>query len=161
MEPMDKEVSVIAVVIVTIVLVFVILQPIIPTNSEKFSEIGVLGPNQTIANYPKDITAANNTFTLFGYIGNHEGAVEYYHYVALLGNNNTVVTNTTSATAPVLETYSYVLGDGQNVTFPISLTIKTSGENMKLIFELWDYDQSSDAFVYTGLWNQLWINATI
>jgi uncharacterized membrane protein len=157
---MDKEVAAIGLVIITILTVYVIVQPIIPTNNQKFSEIGILGPQRSIANYPTLLTPANNSFTLYGYIGNHKGTVEFYRYVTKIGNASTFVSNTTSANAPILITYSYVLDDGQNITFPIHLTISETGLRLKLIFELWDYNSTIASFVYTGLWNQLWINAT-
>jgi uncharacterized membrane protein len=157
---MDKEVAAIALGIVTILSVFLILQPIIPSTGEKFSELGVLGPTQTIGGYPTDITPSNNTLTLYAYIGNHAGTVELYQYVAKLGTNATIVSNTTAANAPVLTTYSYVLDNGQNTTFPIHLTIPVTGITLRLIFELWYYDTTNSSFVYTGLYNQLWINET-
>lgn len=156
---MDKETSVIALAIVTILLVFVAVQPLIPYNSEQFSELGTLGPQKTIANYPTTLTV-NQNFLLYGYIGNHQGTVEYYTLFVKLGNVNTIISNTTSSNAPVLSTYSYVLNNGQNTTFPMNLSIGQNGTNLRLILELWMYNQSSSAFSYTGLWNQLWINVT-
>jgi uncharacterized membrane protein len=157
---MDKEVPVIVLVVITILTVYIVVQPIIPVNNEKFSELGLLGPNQKIADYPELLTPTNNSFGLYAYIGNHQGTVEYYEILAKLGNVNTTISNTTSANLPVLYTFPYVLDDGQNVTFPIQITINQTGTNLRLIFELWDYDLSSSAFVYTGLYTQLWLNAT-
>ncbi len=159
---MDKEVSVIALVIVTILVVFVIVQPLIPSNSEKFSELGTLGSNLTISGYPQLVTPKNSSFTLYGYIGNHAGTAEYYQDVVQLGNNNTVISNETAVSAPPLEEYSYVLDNGQNVTFPMHLSLPsiTTNQTMRLIFELFDYNTTSSTFAYTGLYNQIWINET-
>ena len=49
---MDKEVAAVLLILLAIVGIFVALQPLLPSTAEKFSELGVLGPNQTIANYP-------------------------------------------------------------------------------------------------------------
>src|SRR5579872_5313382 len=108
---MDKEIPTIALVMITILAVFVILQPMIPSNSEKFSELGVLGADRTIGGYPTLVTPSNNSFTLYGFIGNHQDSVEYYQYVTKLGNSRTIISNTTSANAAVLDTHSYVLDD--------------------------------------------------
>ncbi len=156
---MDKETSVVALAIVTILAVFVALQPIIPTNSERFSAIGVLGPQQTIANYPKTV-AKNQPFLLYGFVQNNQGPVEYYQVLVKLGNNDTIVSNTTSASAPVLARYSSVLNYGENITFPMNLSINHNGTNLRLIFELWMFNTTTSAFAYTGNWGQLWMNVT-
>lgn len=155
----DKETSVIALVVVTILAVFAAVQPIIPYNASHFSELGVLGSQQKFANYPTNITRGQS-FVLYAYVGNHEGVVEYYKVLVKLGNNNTVVSNTTSANAPVISSYSYVLNDGQNTTFPMNLSINQSATNLRMIFELWTLSTSNASFSYTGLWNQLWVNVT-
>lgn len=156
---MDKETAVIALVVVTILCVFVAIEPIIPSNSEHFSELGILGPQQTIANYPNSLKSGE-PFLLYGYIGNHEGMAEYYALYVKLGNNNTVVSNVTAASAPVISSYSYILGSGQNTTFPMNLSIGQNGTNLRMIFELWSFNKTRSSFSYTGLWNQLWINVT-
>lgn len=156
---MDKETSTIVLVLVTILLVFLAIQPMIPSNAEKFSELGVLGSNQEISNYPTNIVAGQ-TFLLYGYVGNHEGQVAYYTVMVKLGTATTDVGNSTSAAAPLISSYSHVLDNNQSWTFPIEMSINTTGTNMKLIFELWMYNTTSANFEYTGLWNQLYINVT-
>jgi uncharacterized membrane protein len=151
----------VALVIVTILTVYVVALPIIPSSQEKFSELGVLGPTGNISDYPTLVTSANNSFTLYGYVGNHEGAVQYYQVVSKLGNNATIVSNSTSANAPIIGSYAYVLNNNQNVTFPMRITIDTNGTDLRLIFELWDYNMTTSSFDYTGLWNQIWLNATV
>jgi uncharacterized membrane protein len=154
---MNRETATVALVLVTMLAVFVAIQPVLPSNSERFSEIGVLGPNQTIANYPTSLKAGQH-FLLYGYVGNHEGAVGYYDVVIKLGNESTLVSNSTYADAPVLESFYHVLGNNQSWVFPMELAINQSGTNLRLIFELWMYNSSS--FGYTGDWNQLWVNVT-
>ena len=156
---MDKETATVALALVTILGVFVAIQPMIPTNNERFSELGVLGPNQTIANYPTTLTIGQN-FSLYGYIGNHEGVVSYYQLLIKLGNQSTVVTNSTSSSAPLIASYYRVLDDNQSVTFPINLSLDKNGTNLKIIFELWSFNSTISSFQYTGLWNQLYVNVT-
>ncbi len=156
---MDKDTATVALALVTILCVFVVIQPIIPSNSERFSELGILGPNQKIADYPTAL-APGQPFLVYGYIGNHEGVVSYYEMLIKLGNQSTQISNSTSASVPVLAQYYRVLGDNQSWTFPINLSINKSGTNLRLIFELWMYNETSSSFQYTGLWNQLWVNVT-
>jgi uncharacterized membrane protein len=156
---MDKEVGTVALVLVAILAIFVAIHPLLPSNAEKFSELGVLGPNQTIANYPTALVTGQS-FELYGYVGNHEGAVDYYQLLIKLGNQTTQISNTTSAAAPVIAIYSQILDNNQNWTFPIDLSINRTGTNLKLIFELWSYNMTSSIYDYTGLWNQLYVNVT-
>jgi uncharacterized membrane protein len=156
---LDRETSVIALVIVTILAVFVAVQPIIPSNSEHFSELGILGSQQTIANYPSNLTKGQ-PFLIYVYIGNHEGIVEYYKLILKLGNASTLVSNSTAANAPIISTYSNVLNNGKNTTFPIHLSINTTGTKLRLLFELWTFDTSNSSFVYSGLQDKLWVNVT-
>jgi uncharacterized membrane protein len=156
---MDKEVGTIALVLITILAVFVAVQPIIPSNSERFSELGVLGPNQTISGYPRNV-GVGQQISLYGYVGNHEGVATYYEINVKLGNQSTKVSNTTSASAPTIASYSQVLNDNQSWTFPINLSLNQSGTNIRLIFELWSYNVTTSSFGYTGLWNQLFVNVT-
>jgi uncharacterized membrane protein len=156
---MDKEVAAVLLILLAIVGIFVALQPLLPSTAEKFSELGVLGPNQTIANYPT-ILKTGQSFQLYGYVGNHEGQVEYYKLLIKLGNQGTLVTNATSASAPVVLTNSHVLEDNQSWTFPINMALNKTGTNLKLIFELWTYNETVSNFTYTGLWDQLYVNVT-
>ena len=156
---MDKETASIALVLVTVLAVFAAIQPILPANSEPFSELGVLGPNQTIGGYPTSVVAGHS-FLLYGYIGNHEGASGYYQFLVKVGNQTTQVSNSTYAQAPLIFTYSHVLENNRSTTFPMTLTLGNKGTNVRLIFELWSLDVTSSSYSYTGLWNQLLLNVT-
>ena len=156
---MDKETATIALAVVTILAVFAAVYPILPQNSEPFSELGVLGPNLKIGGYPTNATVGQQ-ISLFGYVGNHEGMVSYYQFLVKLGNQSTVVSNTTAATAPVVLTTYEVLANNQTVTFPLSIVLHQPGTNEKLIFELWRFDPNTSSFGYTGLWDQLFLNVT-
>ncbi|MHB8567861.1 MAG: DUF1616 domain-containing protein [Nitrososphaerales archaeon] len=156
---MDKETGTVALALVAIIAVFVVIQPLIPSNNERFSELGVLGPNQTIADYPTSV-AIGQQFQLYGYVGNQEGSVYYYQMIIKLGTQTTPISNSTFAQAPVVATYDQVLGDNQSWVFPINLSLNQSGTNLKLIFELWSFNTTSSSFEYTGLWNQIYVNVT-
>jgi uncharacterized membrane protein len=156
---MDKETAGIALALVTVLAVFAAIQPILPANNEPFSELGVLGPSQTLGGYPTSV-AAGTPFLLYGYIGNHEGVSGYYQLLVKVGNQTTLVSNSTYAQAPVIFTYSRVLENNQSTTFPLHLVVSSQGNDTRLIFELWSYNVTSSSFGYTGLWNQLLLNVT-
>jgi uncharacterized membrane protein len=103
----------------------------------------------------------NQSFLLYGFVGNHEGIVENYRVLVKLGNRSTPVTNVTYAHAPLLAMYWRIIHASQNWLFPMNLTIRQAGTNTKLIFELWAYDPSTSSFAYKGLSNQIVMNVTL
>ena len=149
---MDKETATIALALVTILAVLAEVYPILPTNSEPFSELGVLGPSQKIGGYPANVTAGQQIL-LYGYLGNHEGVVSYYQFVVKLGNGSTVVSNSTAAVAPVIYSSDRVLANNQTMTFPLNLSLTTPGTNERVIFELWRFDTGSSQFFFNEGWN--------
>lgn len=151
-------------VFMTIVLLFAALEPVFYplSNGQRYSDLGVLGESHTVGNYPTSV-AANQPFTLYGYISNSEGTVQHYNVLVKLGNQSTIVSNSTSAAAPVIASYYAVLDENQSTTFPMQLSLGQSGLHERLIFELWSYHHSSSsgwASVYTGDWDQIWLNVT-
>jgi uncharacterized membrane protein len=134
--------------------------PILPINGEPFSELGVLGPNQKIGGYPTNVTVGQQ-FTLYGYIGNHEGRPSYYQFVVKVGNQSTAVSNSTTARAPTIFVRYQLLNDNSSVTFPLTLSLQSPGINQRIIFELWSFNSTTSQFVYTGLWDQIWVNSTV
>jgi uncharacterized membrane protein len=155
----NKESSTLVLILVTILVLAVALQPIIPANNEQFSQLGILGPSKTIGNYPSNVTA-RKPMSLYVFVGNNEGRAYYYEVIVKLGGVQTVVSNSTSANAPEIASYYQVIGNNKNWTVPVNLTISHIGQNQRLIFELWAYNSTQSAFSYLGLWDQLWINVT-
>lgn len=156
---MDRETATLALAVVTILAVLAAVAPILPSNAEHFSELGVLGPNQVIGGYPTTV-AVGQKFTLYVYVGDHEGQASYYQVFLKAGNQSTQVSNSTSASAPTLLTHSLVLSDNSSAVFPVSVAMPVAGLQQRLIFELWMFNSTTSAFQYTGLWNQLWMNVT-
>lgn len=156
---MDKGTAGAALALMTALAVFAAVQPVLPQGGQRFSELGILGAGGKVAGYPTSVEAGH-PFRLYGYIGNHEGASEYYQVLVKVGNQSTQVDNSTFASAPVLLTYSRVLGDNQSATFPLEITLDTPGTGVRLIFELWSFNVTASAFQYDGLWNQLSVNVT-
>jgi uncharacterized membrane protein len=156
---LDRETGVLALAVVTMLAVLAAVYPILPANGENFSELGVLGPGQQIAGYPTSVTVGQH-FTLFVYVGNHQGKAEYYQVLVKEGNKATIITNSTSADVPPVLTNPLVLGDNSSAIFPVNLAMNTAGLNQRLIFELWMFNSTTASFDYTGLWNQIWMNVS-
>jgi uncharacterized membrane protein len=126
---------------------------------EPFSELGVLGPYGKLGDYPRELVVGQE-FSVFLYVGNHEGSSEYYRVFAKLGDQATNVSDTTPLDRPSFRSWETVLSNESNATIPITMSLGEAGLNRRLVFELWRYDPSSHVFVYHQRWTQLWLNVT-
>jgi uncharacterized membrane protein len=154
----DDDLKVAAVGIIVLIAVFNVSgYYLADRNVEPFSELGILGPTQKIADYPSSVLTGQN-FTIFLYVGNHEGQVEYYQVLVKLGTQANA-NQSVPLDSPVIASYDRVLLDNQNVTSPMTLSLGQNGTNVRLVFELWYYqtNTSSIAF-YTSDW--LYLNVT-
>jgi len=124
---------------------------------EPFSELGILGPEMKIGDYPRELEVGES-FDLYLYLGNHMGSVQYYRVYVKLGSRELNVSDTEPYPAPVLASYDAVLVDESNSTMPITLSVPESGVNLRLVFEMHRF--SDGGFVYHERWNQLWLNVT-
>jgi uncharacterized membrane protein len=124
---------------------------------EPFSELGILGPNKMLGDYPNEI-GVDQPLKLYIYVGNHEGKIQYYRVVAKLGNINSTVSDSEALDAPVFAYWDIVLPNEENSTIPIQLSISKVGLNQRLVFELHNYDDEIGNFVYHQRWTQLWLN---
>ncbi len=156
---MNRQIGMIILVSITALIVIAAIAPLLPVREQRFSELGILGPDQTIKAYPTSV-AVNRPFLLYGLVGNHEGNVENYQLLVKLGNRTTVVSNVTFANSSVLATYWHIVRENETWLFPMNLSVNHAGNNTKIIFELWSYDVPTSGFKYTGLWNQIWLNVT-
>lgn len=126
---------------------------------EPFSELGILGPNQKIADYPSTVFTGQN-FTLYLYVGNHEGKVMYYEVLTKVGNSSSVSNSNVTLGVPPIAKYGMVLLNNQTYLKPVTLSITHPGMNLKLVFELWVYQVNASSFVYDHRQNQLNINVS-
>src|SRR2546425_2281886 len=156
---MNRKTATVILAAIPILVVVTALAPLITPRQPKYSELGILGPNQTTRGYPTSV-AVNQPFRLYGFVENHEGNVENYQMLVKLGNQSTIVTNSTYANASVLATFWHIVREKETWTFPMTLSVSQVGNNTRIIFELWSYDVPASNFEYTGLWNQIWLNVT-
>jgi len=143
---------------ITIILAFISVSGLVlPTNrGEQFSELGILGPNMKLGDYPSKIVSSE-TIHLYGYVGNQMGQPMYYTVMVKLGDNNTAVN---PANITPINQYSQIVGSNQSWTFPIDLTLTKVGDNQRVIFELWIYNQTINQNQYHERWGQIWLNVT-
>ncbi|MDP2954272.1 MAG: DUF1616 domain-containing protein, partial [Chloroflexota bacterium] len=82
---MDDELKAVALVLIGL-MGAVAVYPILAESRvvEPFSELGVLGPNMKIGDYPRQLVVGQR-FSLYIYVGNHEGSSQYYRVFAKLG----------------------------------------------------------------------------
>jgi uncharacterized membrane protein len=156
----DEEVTAVVLALLLVVGVFAVAQPYFANRVvDAFSELAVLGSNGKIGDYPKSLVVGER-FSLFIYVGNHEGCSVYYRVYVKLGERSSLISaNVSLAVAPMAE-YDVILQDNQTWLQPVALQIDSPGANYRLVFELWRYHPEERVFVYEGKWVQLWLNVT-
>ncbi len=152
-----EQISAVVLGITIIIAFFAASQFFLPKNlGETFSEFGILGPNNTLGDYPSAIVAGDPV-NLNVYVGNQMGRPMYYIVMIKTGDNETLVNP--SPGEPIQQFASVVPRNG-TWTFPISLTLTHAGLNQRIIFELWIYNETLSQNQYHDRWNQLWLNVT-
>jgi len=126
------------------------------SRGEQFSELGILGPNMKLGDYPSNVVSSD-TVHLFIYVGNRMAQPMFYTVQVKLGDNNTAV-NPANLTS--LAEYQQVLPSNGTWTFPVDITMNKVGDNQRLIFELWAYNATTNQNQYHDRWGQVWLNVT-
>ncbi|MCW3999767.1 MAG: DUF1616 domain-containing protein [Candidatus Bathyarchaeota archaeon] len=147
-----------AVLALTVLVAFIAVSGVLLPRGqgEEFSELGILGPNLKLGDYPS-VVVASETVRLYVYVGNQMGKPMLYEVQVKLGDNNTAVN---PANASVLQQNWQVLDVNQTWTYPVQVTLTEPGVNQRLIFELWLYNQTISQFQYHQRWGQIWLNVT-
>ena len=155
----DDEVKFIAIGLI-ILMMGVAAYPVLSANRvvEPFTELGVLGPNGKLGDYPRQVSTLDKV-NLFLYVGNQEGSSQYYRVDVKVGDQDHNVSDVVPLEAPVITSYELVLPNTANSTTPMSFNVAFAGLNRRVVFELYRYDVDTGAFKYQ-LWTQLWMNVT-
>jgi len=124
-----------------------------------FSELGLLGPEGKIGGYPRQV-AAGMLFTLNVYVGNHEGKTMYYKVLVKVGDKSSIVNSSTPLSAEPLMDIRVVLSHNSSKIIPVNVTLYKPNVNVRLVFEMWVFDEAAGTFIYHRRWNQLWLNVT-
>ncbi|MCS7098465.1 MAG: DUF1616 domain-containing protein [Candidatus Methanomethyliaceae archaeon] len=150
---LDEEVLAVLSAIVIVASVFAVAQAI---NSERiiepFSELGLLGPNMKIGDYPKQVFTGI-PFLLHIYIGNHEGKTMLYKILVKVSNES----GPSFPSEPIME-FIIALQHNQSKIIPVEIILNDPGINKRLIFEMWILNGTN--FVFYNRWNQLWLNVS-
>jgi hypothetical protein len=103
-------------------------------GGEHFSELYLLGPDQTAGNYPFDIAVGQN-YSIYVGVGNQLGSSAYYVLYVKLGNETDQMPNNTLGTPSSLQPlyeYRFSIQDSMNweslLTFSVS-NASSSGNN--------------------------------
>ena len=156
MNLLDEEVFAVIMAIVVVGSVFAAAMQF--PRSEPFDAIGLLNSECKIGDYP-DFVLTGENITLCLYVFNYMGEPEAYMIEYKFGTPDTLPTNKTPSTAPVLERLYLVLGHNESTTLREDLPIPDDptliGTNATLIFELWRYNSTSHQWTYTGKWVHL------
>jgi uncharacterized membrane protein len=156
----DKQLSYVIMLVILSLGLLTAIPPILPERVvEPFTELGILGPNMKLGDYP-EVVEVGEPFTLYLYLGNHESRVMYYRTLVKFGSELDLVSETEPMDVPVIASYDHFIPDDSNVTRKISLSANILGDNRRLVFELYKFDEVIDDFAYSGEWVQLWMNVT-
>jgi len=157
---LDREVLTVLAAMLVVSSVFAVVQVVnVGRVTEPFSELGILGPNMKIGDYPREVLSGV-PFKLYLYVGNHEGRCVYYRVLVKVGGNRSFINETVPLDAsPILE-YRLILSHNSTTMIPMNITLYSQGINRRLVFEMWIYNETLGDFTYYGRWNQLWLNVT-
>lgn len=151
------EVRAVVAAIVVVVLIFAVSQAYIAGRViEPFSELGLLGKNMKIGDYPREVFVGEK-FLFYIYVGNHMGYPVFYQVRIYVGDNKTPVDPCPLEPKYILY---YVLLHNKTWIYPVNMSIEEPGINKRLIVELWIYNLTTNKFEYHKRWTQLWINVT-
>jgi hypothetical protein len=126
-------------------------------TGETFSELGILGPNMILGDYPREVVAGDNVH-LFAYVGNHLGEPAWFSVLVKVGDNSTSVD---PLQAPAIKRIDVVLCNDQNWTSVVDFTLTQAGINRRIVFELWSLNSTTNSMEYTQRWGQIWVNVTL
>ncbi len=151
---LDDEVRAVLAAILVVAVVFAVAQYISAGKvAEPFSELGLLGRNKKLADYPSNLTVGERAL-VYIYVGNHMGYPMFYEVEAKLGNKSSKVNS--SSISPFWHHY-LILEYNKSKIIPLTFSLNKTG-TYKLIVELWAYNETSRGFRYDGRWTQLWVN---
>ena len=157
---LDEEVLAVVAAVAIVAVVFAVSQVLYAGRVvEPFSELGLLGPYGKIGDYPREVVAGL-PFLLNVYIGNHEGKTMYYRVLVKVGDKSSIVNASTPLNVEPVMDIRAVLSHNSSLVIPVNVTLYEPAVNVRLVFEMWVFNETLGVFSYHGRWNQLWLNVT-
>ncbi len=153
---LDDEVKAVLAAILVVVIAFATAQYLSAVKvTEPFSELGLLGRNMKLADYPSNLTVGEPAL-VYIYVGNHMGRPMFYRVEAKLGNESSPVDP--SPLSPFW-THYLLLEHNSSTVIPLHFSVNQTG-TYRLIVELWAYNETVRGFQYHKRWVHLWINVS-
>jgi uncharacterized membrane protein len=128
----------------------------ITRKTEPFAAIGILNEEGKM-NYPRTVISGK-PLKLNVFIDNHEGRASAFIVFVKLGSRGNIPNNTNPLNSEPIWNYTIVLNDRSNITIPVELNLSGEGNDVAIVFELWEFNSSK--WVYTGRWCHLYVNLT-
>jgi uncharacterized membrane protein len=97
----------------------------LPSGSERFSELWLLGPSHKAEDYPFD-AGVNRTYSVYVGVGNHLGHSGYYRVCVKFRNETQplpVDSNATPSVLPTLYEFDFFVRDSETWETPLNFTI--------------------------------------
>jgi len=149
----------------------------VPSGSEKFSELWLLGPERKAENYPFNVSVGES-YSVYVGVGNHLGRSAYYRIYVKFRNETQQLPNFTMSEPsplPPLYEFSFVLSDGNVWEVPLTFAFENLlfQQNFSLVKDItingvvfpinctstWDSDRNG---CYYQMFFELWLyNMTI
>jgi len=160
MNILSDEVFAVILAIMVIGSIFSVVEVIQPRIIEPFISLGLLNEECKIGDYPREVFIGEN-LTLCLLLYNYMGYPVIMQVKYKIGTNETLPTNTTPSPQPVIMVFEKLLDHNENITLliqvPIAVNKSYVGKEIALIFELWIYDVDHGNWVYSGIWDQLYV----
>ena len=149
--------EILALVIVIIVVVVIIgVSQLFYSSSTSFTELILLGKNNTLSDYPDIVPVGDNvTFTVAVY--NHLGYTGFYKILVKIDRGGKTSNTSAQSALHVLREHYVIVPDNSSSIIRFHIVFNESGK-YRLIFELLRYDLTSREFVYDGIWVHKWVD---
>ncbi|MEM4849034.1 MAG: hypothetical protein QXM55_05310 [Ignisphaera sp.] len=159
MNLLDEEVFAVIIAISIVGSTIAIALVLRPDIVEPFQALGLLNENLVIGDYPKFVYPMQN-LTLGIFVYNHRPYPILVQIRYKIGNSTNLPTNTAPSPEPTIKVYEFLIDIRKNITQKIVVPIATnkSSGRIALIFELWLYDIDKREWIYTGIWNHLYVD---
>lgn len=121
----------------------------IPSSSEQFSELWLLGPDHKAENYPFNV-GVNETYTVYVRVSNRLGESAYYRILAKFRNQTQsvpVAANSTPSTLPALYEYNVFVASDDSWEGELSFRIESVvGQNNTVVVRQMSFNYVALAF---------------
>uniref|UniRef100_A0A7J3I8N0 DUF1616 domain-containing protein n=1 Tax=Ignisphaera aggregans TaxID=334771 RepID=A0A7J3I8N0_9CREN len=158
---LDEEVFAVIIAISVVGSAVAIAQILRPEIVEPFQAMGLLSEDLVIGDYPRIVYPRQN-LSLGIFIYNHRPYPILVQVRYKIGNSTTLPTNTTPSPEPTIKIFEFLVDVKKNITqrVTVPIAVNKSANRVALIFELWIYSIEEREWVYTGIWNHIYVDVS-